>query len=508
MKKIALLIMVLTILSKIFGFAREITLSYLYGASNISDAYIISTTIPRVIFGFVTVGIVAGFIPIYSKVFEKKGGKEANAFTNNLINTLFAIITVIIIIALLFTDRIVRVFASGFDDETFKIAVDFTQISLFALYFAALVSIFTGYLQIKNNYIIPPLIGLPFNIIIIISLFISTKINILALPLGFVIAIASQFFFMIYPIRKTGYNYKKIFNIKDKYLINMAFISFPIILGISVNQINILVDRTIASQIAIGGISALNYASTLNEFVQGIFVISIVTVLYPMISKMAVKNEMDGLKRSLSRAITGINLLVLPATTVSMVFSVPIVTVLFGRGAFDFQAISMTSYAFFYYSIGMIGFGLREVLSRAFYSMQDTKTPMLNAAIGMVLNIILNIILSKYLGIGGLALATSIAAIITCLLLFISLRKKIGPFGMKRMTMSFTKIILASVVMALFAKTSFNYLTSTISLDLSLLIAVIIGAIVYFVIIYFMKIDDVEVIINAIKRKIRKKGMA
>jgi putative peptidoglycan lipid II flippase len=127
---------------------------------------------------------------------------------------------------------------------------------------------------------------------------------------------------------------------------------------------------------------------------------------------------------------------------------------------------------------------------------------MFNAAIGMVLNIVLNIILSRYLGIGGLALATSIAATFTTVLLFISLRKKIGPFGMKQISISFLKILFASSIMGLLAKLSFNYLTATLSQNISLLLAIGVGAVSYFVIIYFMKIEDVDVIVGAIKKKL------
>lgn len=500
MKKTALLIMVITILSKVFGFAREITLSYLYGASSISDAYLISITIPSVIFGFVATGLGAGYIPMYSKIIQDDGEIDANRFTNNLINILILICTIIILAGLLFTDQIVKIFASGFEGGTFALTVQFTKISLLAIYFTGIVSIFSGYLQIKGNYIIPALIGLPLNIFVILSIILSKSTNILVLAVGYVVAVASQLLLMIPFMRKNKFKYKIIFDLKDKYIINMAYIALPIILGVSVNQINMLVDRTIASQIVVGGISALNYANRLNGFVQGIFVLSIATALYPMISKMAAENNIGGLKSSLAEAITGINLLVIPSTVVSMVFVTPIVTILFGRGAFDNQAIHMTSNALFFYSIGMVGFGLRDILSRAFYSMQDTKTPMINAAIGMILNIILNIILSKYMGIGGLALATSIAATLTTVLLFISLRKKIGPFGMKQISISFLKILFASLIMGILAKLCFDKLTAILSQNLSLFMAIGIGAVSYFVIIYFMKIEDVDVLVKAVKR--------
>ncbi len=134
--------------------------------------------------------------------------------------------------------------------------------------------------------------------------------------------------------------------------------------------------------------------------------------------------------------------------------------------------------------------------------MHDSKTPIINATIGVTLNIILNTILSKYLGIGGLALATSVSAIFTSSLLFISLRKKIGSFGMKQISISFLKILFASLIMGVLAKLSYNYLTTALSQNLSLLLAIGVGAVSYFVIIYFMKIEDVDVIVGAIKKKL------
>lgn len=507
MKKTAVIIMILTVISKIFGFGREIALSYFYGASSISDAYLTSTTIPGVIFGFIAAGLGAGYIPMYSKIMQADGEIEANRFTSNLINISIVLCTIIVFVGLIFTNQIVKIFASGFVGETLSLTIKFTKISLLAIYFTGIVSIFSGYLQIKGNYTIPALVGLPYNFFLILSIIISNNTNISILAFGFVISIASQVILMMPYMGKNRYKYEVIFDVKDKYITNMVYVIMPVILGISVNEINLLVDRTIASRVAVGGISALNYASRLNVFILGIFVLSIVTVLYPMISKMAADNNMLGLKSSLSKAITGINLLVLPAMIGSMVFAVPIVSFLFGRGAFDTKAILMTSSALFFYSTGMIGFGLREVLSRVFYSLQDTKTPMINASIGMVLNIILNIILSKYMGIGGLALATSISAILTTGLLIRSLHKKIGPFGMKQISISFLKILITSLIMGAIAKAFHEYLKTALSQNLSLILAIVIGVVLYAVIIYFMKIEEVNVIIVDVKRKLGKSNV-
>lgn len=503
MKKTALLIMLITIISKLFGFARELTLAYFYGASSVSDAYLVSITIPGVIFGFIAAGLVAGYIPMYSKIMHDDGEIAANRFTSNLVNILIVLCSFLIILGLLFTDQIVKIFAVGFTGDTLALAVNFTKISLLAIYFTGVITIYSGYLQIKGNFVVPALIGFPLNLLIILSIVLSSLTNILVLAVGFVVASASQLLLMKPFMRKLNYKHRFAFDVKDKNIVNLAYIALPIIIGLSVNQINIIVDRTIASQITVGGISALNYANKLNGFVQGIFVSSIAVVLFPVISRMAAEKNLTGLKKSLAEAITGINLLVIPATAGFMLFATPIVSVLFSRGAFDVLALSMTSYALFFYAIGMIGFGLRDVVSRAFYSLQDTKTPMINATIGVVLNIILNIILSKYMGIGGLALATSIAAIFTSGLLLISLRKKIGPLGMKQITISSFKIIFASLAMVLLAKISFNYLTvNLLSQNLSLLLAIGVGAVSYFIIIYFMKIEEVDAITNAIKGRL------
>lgn len=502
MKRTVLIIMILTIGSKIFGLLRDIALSYFYGTSVISDAYIISITIPSVLFGFVVAGLLAGFIPMYNQVEKEKGRLSADLFTNNVINILLIICTLIIIIVLPFTSQIVKMFASGFDQETIKLTGSFTRVSIIAIYFSGIITIFTGYLQIKGNYTVPALIGLPLNILIVIFIYLSTKVNLHLLSVGFVIASASQLIFMAPYIKKNNFRYKRVLDIHNKYVRKMGRNSIPIILGVSVNQINVLVDRTIASQLLVGGISALNYASRLNGFVQGIFVWSITTVMYPIISKFSAEKNLLNFKNVIKESIVGVSIMTLPITIGTLMFSEQLISVLYGRGAFDDTAIKITSQALFYYSIGIIGFGFRDILTKVFYSLQETKIPMINAALGMLLNIILNIVLSRYLGIGGLALATSIAATFTTILLFISLRKKIGPFGMKQISISFLKILFASLVMGLLAKLSFNYLTATLSQNLSLLLAISVGAVSYFVIIYFMKIEDVDVIVGAVKKKI------
>lgn len=501
MKKTALIIMVITVLSKILGFAREVSLSYFFGANNVTDAYLISLTIPSVIFSFVGVALGTGYIPIYSDINVSEGETKALKFTNNLISIFSIVCVILVIIILIFTVPIVKLFATGFSGATLNLAVKFTRISIISIFFSGLVYIFSAYLQIKNSFIIPALIWFPSNLIIIFSMYVASRTNSLYLAIGSFLSFLSQFLFVLPFVYKKGYRFNFILDTKDKYIVKMAYISLPAILGVSVNQLNVLVDRTIASKIAEGGISVLNYANKLQLFAFGIFVSSLSTVLYPTLSKMVAEKNYVGLKKSLVGSINLINLFLIPATIGAMVFCYPIIDMLFGRGAFEKKAIDLTASALFYYSVGMIGYGLREVLSKTFYSLQDTKTPTINAVISLLMNIILNIILSKFMGIAGLAFATSISALVCAGLLFVSLTKKIGNFGFENIFFTFIKITFASLVMGILAKLSYNVLLFNLPKNISLVVAILIATVVYFLVILLMRINEVNEIIFKLKQK-------
>ena len=504
MKKVTLIIIIITLSSKILGFGREIALAYFYGTTNISDAFLISLTIPLTLFSFIGTGLATSYIPVYSSLEKDNSNQTSVKFTSNVINLVILVSILLILISVIFTTPIVKLFASGFNGSTLETAVFFTRISVIGIVFSGLVYILTAYLQVNNSFVIPALIGIPYNVILVSAIVFSFYTNIIILPLGNVIGPLSQLALLLPFVYKLGFKYSFNLDYRNKYFSKMMHLSLPVIIGVSVEQINKLIDRTLASQIVVGGISALTYASRLNWFIQGIFAVSIATVMYPHISKMAATKNEEGFKKAIRGAINSISLFIIPATIGSMFLSEAIVALLFGRGAFGTDAVLMTSNALFYYSIGMVGFGLREVLSRAFYSFQDTKTPMVNGLIAMTINIILNFILSKFLGIGGLALATSISSLIGSLLLFISLRKKIGSFGSKVIIITLFKVLSASLVMGVIAKALYNTLNGSISSNLSLITSIIIGILIYLIFIHFMKIEDFDTLMKVVKDKFKK----
>ena len=506
MKKTVIILMLLTVISKLLGFGRDLVLSYFYGTSNISDIYLISLTIPTVLFAVIGKGIASGFIPLYTRIQRQEGGERANQFTNNLVNLVLIICTVIFMLGLFFTDSIVNLFASGFEGETLKLTVSFTRISLAGVYFVGLNYVYTAFLQVKGVFIAPTLMGIPANLIFIGSIIVSAYTNIYFLAVGALIALFSQYFLLIIYGYKSQYKYQFKLDIRDKNIRKMMVLAVPAIVGTSVAQINLLIDRTLASMLVVGGIAALNYASTLSVVIIGIFVLSISTVLYPKISKICAENKMDELKVVLSGAIGAVNVMVMPAIVGLMIFVEPIVELLYGRGQFDSQAIALTSSALFYYSIGIIGLSHREILTNTFYSLQDTKTPMINATGAMGLNIVLNFVFSSFMGIGGLALATSVSSIVGTLLLLISLRKKIGTLGLKDIAVSFMKIVIASLIMGALSWFVYGLLLTHLSLEVALLLSIVLGAIVYIVLIYLLKVKEMNTILFDIQEKfIRKK---
>ena len=502
-------LMLATLISKGLGFFRELCLGSAYGASSYTDAYIIAQNIPIVIFASIALALGTSYIPLFCDIEENRGEKEAIKFSNNLISIVVILCTIAAIMGIIFAKPLVKIFAMGFEGETLNLAVEFTRILIIGIVFVGINDIFMPFLQIKENYIVPGMLGIPYNIIIIASIFLSLKIDVKVLVYGTLIAILSKVLFQVPFIIKKGYKYKPYINLKDENIKKLLFLVAPIFIGVAVNQINSLVDKTLASTLVEGSIASLNYANKLNEFVMGLFIVSITSVIYPMLSKLSAGNNKEKFTESIVKSVNFVILLLIPISVGAMVLCTPIVKLLFERGAFDASATKMTASALFFYAIGIIGFGLRDILSRVFYSIQDTKTPMINGAIAMILNIILNIILVKYMKHSGLALATSISSIICIILLFISLSKKIGYFGQDKIISVLIKSVISALFMGVGTKFSYNFInslmgTSFIEQAISLGSSIVVGIAIYFICILILKVDEVTYIIELIKSRLNK----
>ncbi|MGL5751775.1 MAG: murein biosynthesis integral membrane protein MurJ, partial [Paraclostridium sp.] len=479
-----------------------------YGTSAYSDAYLISLNIPIVIFTAIGTALGTTFIPLYYENENIYGKDKAIKYTNNVINIVSILCITLSIVAVIFVEDLVKVFAIGFEGETLDITISFTRILLYGVIFISISEVMKGYLNANNNFAIPAIMtGIPYNIIIMISILISVELDPYFLAIGTLLAMSSRIIFQLPYMYKYGYRYKLTLDLKDDSIKKMIFLLGPVFIGVAVNQINTMIDRSLASTLVEGSISALNYSNRLNEFVRGLFILSIGTVIYPMLSKLSSNNDKEEFVNSISKSISSVILLVIPISIGAMVLAKPIVSLLFERGAFDARATEMTSIALVFYSIGMIGFGLRDILGKVFYSLQDTKTPMINGAMAMGLNIVLNLILVRFMGHAGLAFATSISAIICIFLLFNSLKKKIGYYGQDKIRKTMIKSLIAAIGMGVITIISYKLLASVLGLGfiqeaIALFGSIGVGAIVYAGLVILLKVEEVNVIVNMIRNKL------
>ncbi|GKZ02108.1 murein biosynthesis integral membrane protein MurJ [Paraclostridium bifermentans] len=510
--KAAVGLMAATLIAKILGFGRELALASAYGASGTSDAFLVAMNIPAVIFSAIGTSLGTAFIPLYCDLEAKQGKKASLRFSNNVLNIVVLLCLITSLVGVVFTEPIVKLFAVGFKGETLTQAIYFTRVLILGMAFLGMSYIMMAFLQVKENFVIPGLMSVPYNMLIIISIFLSVTINPNLLPWGTLIGLSLQFIFQYPFARKKGFKYRPYINLKDEYLKRMLWLIGPVLIGVAVTQVNSIVDRTIASTLVEGSISALNYATKLNQFVMGMFIVSISSVIYPMLSKLSTENNKKKFKESIVTAINVVTLIIIPISVGAIILAEPIVKLLFQRGEFDARATQMTAIALIFYSIGMLGFGLRDILGKIFYSLQDTKTPMINGIIAMVLNIVLNLAFVKYtnMGLGGLAFATSISSLVTIALLSVSLRRKIGAFGGKKIISVLIKSIIAALLMALVTKFTYNVIDAFLSAGfiqdaIKLAISVGLGAIVYAVSIIVLRVDEVKLIFKMINRKVKRK---
>lgn len=512
MKKQALLLTILMFLSKIIGFLRESILSYYYGITEYADIYFISNSIPSAVFGFVAAGLVSTFIPIYSRVVHREGEDRAKDYLDNILTIVFFITLIFAALGLLYTEPLVKLFAPGFTGKTLETTYTFVRISLFAILTNGIFSILGGYHQYHDRFYVNPVAGFMMNFVTISTIIISAKTDPILLAYGIVLSSLAQMLVVYYFAKRKGdYHYRFKINLKDEYLKPMLIMAVPIIIGASINQVNTVIDRRLATSISEGAVATLNYGSKISDSVYALFVTTITTVMYPALTKQAAKNDFDSLKATVTNIMNTVTLIVIPASIGMMVLSEPIVELFLGRGEFakDPNALSLTAGVMFFYAIGNIGYGLRDVLVRTFYALQDSVTPVISGVISVVINIALNIILSRRMGVSGLALATSISALFSVLVLYISLYLKVEGMSLRKFLVSSTKIGIASIFMGIAAYyTNGFFVAKGLDYKIGLFAGIGVGVIFYGVIMHFMKVEEFDELIDMVRDRIRKKRHA
>ncbi|HLR58975.1 MAG TPA: murein biosynthesis integral membrane protein MurJ, partial [Pseudogracilibacillus sp.] len=504
-------IIVFTLASKVLGFLREALIASKYGSGAGTDTYFIALSAVSLFSVLLTQTINTTLIPILSDVEAQEGKKGKLNHLNNFLNTVTIIAFILVVIGYFVTPLLMTFLGKGFVGEQFEFAILLTRIGLPMLIFSSVVGVFRGYLQSEEFFNESAAAAFPKNIVYILFLiFLSQYFSIKALMVAAVIAEASQLLIQIPSLRKLGYRYKMNVDLQDEYMQRLAALIPPILISVAISDLNNLIDKSMASSLVKGSVSSLNYASVLNNIVMSVFVTAIITVIFPMLSKEANAENYNGLKKLMHTSLNIVLLITIPAAIGMIVLATPAVKFAYQRGEFGEAATMMTSSALVYYSLGLVGNGVKGLLTRVYYSLKDTKTPMINSAYALGLNFIFNLVLVQFMGHRGLALATSLSTTITAIILLHHLRKKIGNLGLKAMIQSSVKILVSSLIMGVAVYFTYHSLMAALSpsrlVELILVfLTVLIGIAVYIAALYLFKVDELHFAIDYTKRQLKER---
>lgn len=497
MGRTAIILMIITLISKVTGLIREQFFARFLGVGNNIDIYNTASTIPTILFSFIIAGVVAGYIPVYSKAEHEQGEERAKLFTSNLLNILLIITTLVIILIYFLAPLLVTLFAKGYTGDKRLLTIKFTRIMSLSLYASMISSVFIGYLRLKNRFVVAETAGIFMNILNIITLYISVYTNkFIILPIGYVITEYLKYFLFPHYIRKENYKHTFSLDIKDKYLRNMLKIAIPIFISIAAVDVSTIFDQSLASVILNdGGVSSMRLASLILTLVSGVIVVSITTAIYPKLSKYANENNMKKVKKILMNSNIYSFILIIPSMIGVIILSEPIIRILFNRGNFDEASTQRIAEILMFYMPTIIGQSINQIFTRGFYSLQNTKLPIYITLVQVISNILLNYVFSAYLGLNGLALATTVSSFIGGILSVYLFVKEYGSVNFRKFIKNSIKILIASGIMGILTYLSYHALESR-NYILALFVSIIVSILSYAILIVLMRIPDVMRLIN------------
>ncbi|MGE5553811.1 MAG: murein biosynthesis integral membrane protein MurJ [Betaproteobacteria bacterium] len=503
--KAAGIVAALTIISKILGFAREASLAAVFGAKYVTDAYLVGQTIPGLVFASVGAALATTFIPVYAQILRERGRDGAYAMADSVINATLLASVVLIGIGELLAGPLTRMVAPGFRGPVYELTAELTRVMFPMVLFQSLSGVLTGMLQTESNFFVPAMVGLWFNGLIIASiLWLGPRFGIGAVAVGTVVAVAMQAVVQVPALLKIGYRWRPVLNLRDPGLARIVKLSGPVLIGTSVGQLGLLVDRVLASGLAEGSVAALNYAYKLMLLVPSVFGTAITTVMYPTLARISAEADWTRYSSGFAEAVKVINFLMIPVAVGMAVLRVPLVRLAFERGAFDAQATDATSWALLFFALSAAVFSLRELVNRAFYAFQDTLAPMVVGAVAVVINIVLNLTLVTPLRQGGLALATSLAAVFNTVALLWILRRRIRRvsagsaqgIGGRAILDSLWRVVAASLAMGAAVWFTYGQLEAkapgggVLAQGLRLFGAVGLGVVVYGFLVFLLQVPE------------------
>jgi len=456
-------------LSRILGLVRDQVMAFFFGGGYLNDAFNVAYNIPNLLRRLFGEGALStAFVPIYNDIGIKKGKPAQIDFALNVLSILTVLLVLLTLLGIAFAPLIVRLLYPGLAPHTGIVAIKLTRIIFPYLFFIGLSSTFIAILNSHDYFFMTGLSSALLNIGMILSLLIpywfwKLPAEQLIYPAGWGVVIGGTLQTIInFPyLKKVGYRLTILFRIGSEALKTMWQRFVPAMIGIGIREINLIADALMASFLPIGSITALGYGNRLMQLPLGIFAISAGTAVLPTYSRLVSKGEYRELSSSMRLTTLSLAYLMLPISALILALAEDFVVILFAHGAFDQQAVWMSSQALIFYSLGLLFYSMNQVLTPLFYARGDTRTPVILAAIMVGLNISLNFVLMQFLQHRGLALSTSITAFVNYLILIHLIHKRFPQIDNNGVMFNLLKSVLIAIAIYFFAV----YLRKLIPLD-------------------------------------------
>ncbi len=501
-----------TLLSRILGFLRDMVIANFFGAGMAADAFFVAFRIPNLWRRLVGEGsLTISFIPVYTDYLTHRSEEESRELTHIAFTIAGIILLILTILGILFSPILIRIIAPGFYriPEKFQLTVALNQIIFPYLFFMGLFALCMGVLNSLRHFFAPAFAPVFLNICIILSVFLFYRHfeqPVYTLAVGVLAGGVIQLLFQIPFLLKKRISFRFNFNYRHPAVRRIGSLMIPGLIGTAVYQLNVFIDTIFASFLRGGSVSYLYFADRLMEFPLGIFAIAIGMASLPSLSELASKGKMDELRETIFFTFRLVSFISIPALVGLIALKTPIINLLFQRGLFDYQATEMTAKALLFYSVGLWAIAGSRIVVPAFYSLQDTWTPLKIALICLGANVIFNAILIIPLKHAGLAFATSLSSTLNIILLFRKLGTKLGGIDMKENVRPLIKIFFCTLPMgfsAFFICSLGNWTTTGNVLEkiIILFIGIVVGLGVYLACSYWMKNEAMIFLVKMVRRK-------
>ncbi len=491
-----------TFLAKVCGLIRDMLIAAFFGTGIEADAYMAATKLPTTLFDIVIGGVIsAAFIPVFNSVWSKESREEALKFANRFIGMVLLITGLIAFFGIAFSDSLISFMAPDFDTQTHKLAKELSAIMFPMIIFTGLAFSFVGILQSLGEYNIPAIMSLVSNgAVILYFVLFGKRFGVHGLSVTMLLAWSLQVIIQIPSLIRFEYKFRPSINFRDKNIQSAMKLALPMLISTWVQPLYTIVNTRLASGID-NGVSSLEYANRLYLVITGVFSFVVTNLMFPKMSRAHVAGEKEESKELLVTSLKLIAVIIMPIMAMLIVLAKPAVAVLYQRGGFLVEDTVRTGGALSFYAIGMIGMAYNEILSKSFFSMQNSKTPMITALCSMAVNIAAAYLLVPYMGIAGLAFAAAAGSTANAVLNYIFINRIYKPLFSKSDVVNLLKVVVASVVMGIAMFMVYKLLSGYFRIGpigglVTGGIGAAVGVVVYTILCLVLKVD---ILINLIK---------